>query len=312
MKRIVQILLDHLMVNIKERKMALKYQILVNEFDEPFIKGWERFTGRLIHIFDVSKADPGIPLIVPANPLGSIGEWMKAKYPFIAVNRPYLGSWVSKRRVAVRVSINSFAPTKLKSIPYSRWNTTRLEKQPWKVKEIKNVLIAPSRKSQGIFTGVDITEWSKKLKIFFESQGVNVKIRYKVGKKGVQHYGNPSVGFKGVFGFDGDFEWADLVVSHSSAITSEAFWYGKKVISLGPCPTWIACESTLANWRDPLEPVNRDVWHEHVAWCQYNVDEWYDGSAQEKALFYQGHPYEVPHDELFNNSQGSIFHAGNP
>ena len=150
--------------------MALKYQILAGEFDEPFIKGWQKFTGRLILVERVQDADPGIPLIIPANPLGFIGSWMQAKNPYIAINRPYLGSWVSKNRVAARVSINSFAPTKLKPIPYSRWNTVRLEKQPWKVKEVKNVLIAPSKKSQGIFTGFDITQWSEKLKTFFESQ----------------------------------------------------------------------------------------------------------------------------------------------
>jgi hypothetical protein len=287
--------------------MALKYQILVNEFDEPFIKGWQKFTGRLIHIHHISEADPGIPLIVPANPLGLIGEWMRAKNPYIAINRPYIGSWLETKRFSARVSINSFAPTRLHKIPYSRWHTTRLMKQPWKVKEVKNVLIAPSRKSQQMFTNIVLETWAEKIKEILESQGANCKIRYKVGKKGIQHYGNPDVGFKGIFGNDGDFEWADLVISYSSAITAEAFWYGKKVISLGPCPTWVACERTLANWRDPNEPVNRDVWHEHVAWCQFNLDEWYDGSAQEKALFYQGHPYEVTHDELFNNSQGSIF-----
>ncbi len=295
------------MVNTQERKMALKYQILVNEFDEPFIQGWHRFTNRLIHIHHISEADPGIPLIVPANPLGFIGDWMRAKRPYIAINRPYIGSWLETKRLSARVSINSFAPTRLREIPHSRWNTTRLEKQPWKVKEVKNVLIAPSRKSQQMFTNIVLETWAEKIKEILESQGANCKIRYKVGKKGVQHYGNPDVGFKGIFGDDGDFEWADLVISYSSAITAEAFWYGKKVISLGPCPTWVACERTLDNWKDPSEPVNRDIWHEHVAWCQFNLNEWYDGSAQEKALFYQGHPYEVTHDELFNNSQGGIF-----
>lgn len=279
--------------------MALKYQILTREFDKPFIKGWQRFSSRVILIEDIALADPGIPLILPANPLGLVGQWMRDKKPYIAINRPYIGSWVEKKRFSSRVSINSFAPTRLGKFQHSRWNTTRLQQQPWKVKEVNNVLIAPSNKSQAIFTNEDINAWSMRLKTFFESQGANVKIRPKVGKKGVQHYGQIESGFKGVFGNDGDFEWADLVVSYSSAITAEAFWYGKKVISLGPCPTWVACDNTLDNWRDPREPSNRNIWHEHVAWCQFNLSEWYDGSAQEKALYYQGHPYEVPHLDLF-------------
>lgn len=289
------------MVNIKERKMALKYQILVHEFDESFIKGWQRFTKRLIFIEDITSADSGIPLIVPANPLGLIGRWMRDKKPYIAINRPYIGSWLETKRFSARVSINSFAPTRLGNFQGSRWNTTRLQKQPWKVKEVKNILIAPSNKSQAIFTSEDPAIWSERMKEFFESQGANVKVRPKVGKKGVQHYGHAASGFRGVFGEDGDFEWADLVVSYSSAITAEAFWYGKKVISLGPCPTWVACDNTLDNWQDPKEPVNRDLWHDHIAWCQFNHSEWYDGSAQEKALHYQGHPYEVPHIDLFKS-----------
>ncbi len=288
------------MVNIKERKMALKYQILVRDFDELFIKGWQRFAKKLIHIHDISEADPEIPLVLPANPLGFVGEWMRAKRPYIAINRPYIGSWLQTKRFSARVSINSFAPTRLGKIPYSRWPSTRLTRQSWKVKKIKNILIAPSKKSQIIFTNEEVEPWAERLKSFFESRGADVRIRFKVGKKGVQHYGLPESGFRGVFGIDGDFEWADLVVSHSSAITAEAFWYGKKVISFGPCPTWVACDNVLDNWQDPTEPINRDLWHEHVAWCQFNLDEWHNGTAQEMALHYQGHPYEVPHqDSLF-------------
>ena len=277
--------------------MTKQFQILSREFDEQFINGWKKFTHQLIVVDDIALANPEIPLVVPANPLGLIGEWMAAKRPYIAINRPYIGSWLETKRFAARVAVNSFACTRFGNASYQRWNTTRLDIQPWKVKEIKNVLIAPSKKSQGIFTTVDPVVWSNQLKEFFESQGANVKVRLKIGKKGIQHYGNGL--FKGVFGDDGDFEWADLVVSYSSAITAEAFWYGKKVISLGPCPTWVACEHTLDNWNDPTEPVNRHAWHEHVAWVQFNHNEWFDGSAQEMTLYYQGHPCEVPHDDLF-------------
>lgn len=284
-----------LLVNIVMNKVAQIVQGVFSNDDADFVKGWKRYLNKLIIVEHELLADPEIPMIIPANPIGWVGQWMANKRPFFAVNRPYLGSWLAKKRFASRVSVNSFACTKLGNIPFTRWPTMQLDIEPWKVKEVKNVLIAPSKKSQAIFTGEDVNLWADRLKDFFESQGANVKIRPKVGKKGIQHWGYKPGGFVGLFGEDGDFEWADLVVSYSSAITAEAFWYGKKAISLGVCPTWVACDNHLGNWKDPIEPINRGIWHEHMAWIQFHTEEWKSGVAQDLTVAYQGWPTEVPH-----------------
>lgn len=281
-----------MVINNFMKKIA---QIVPSEFDKNFINGWKKYLDKLIIIESLNQADPEIPFIIPANPIGFTRRWMDKKLPYFAINRPYIGSWLSSKRFSYRVAVNSFACVKLGNMPHSRWSTTRLEKQPWKVNTVKNILIAPSRKSQGAFTGEDPLVWSEKIKDFFVQKGCDVKIRPKVGKKGVQHWGNAEKNVVGLFEKDGDFDWADLVVSYSSAITAEAFWYGKKSISLGVCPTWVACDNNLDNWNDPKEPVNRDIWHEHMSWIQYNYEEWYNGSAQEMTVHYQGWPTEVPH-----------------
>jgi hypothetical protein len=273
-------------------------QICPNEFndvDPNFVTGWKKYLDKLIIVDDLNKADPEIPFVLPANPIGFTRRWMDKKLPYFSINRPYIGSWLEGRRFAFRVAVNSFACTQLGDALHSRWHTTRLSKHPWKVNSIKNVLIAPSKKSQKAFSGEDPEIWSENLKNFFVEQGCNVKIRPKAGKKGVQHYGDPNRGVVGLFQRNGDFDWADLVISYSSAITCEAFWYGKKAISLGVCPTWVACENNLDNWSDPTEPKNRDEWHEHMSWIQFNYDEWNNGSAQEMTVHYQGWPTEVPH-----------------
>jgi hypothetical protein len=270
-------------------------QMAASGYDENFMKGWKKYLDKLIILENLNDASPEIPFILPANPIGFTRRWMANKLPYIAFNRPYIGSWLSSKRFAARISVNSFACTKLGNISHSRWNTTKLEKQPWKVNTVKNILIAPSNKSQKVFTGEDPELWSENLKNFFSAHGCNVKIRPKIGKKGIQHLGDANRGVVGLFQRNGDFDWADLVISYSSAITCEAFWYGKKAISLGVCPTWVACENNLDNWSDPTEPVNRDIWHEHMSWIQFNYDEWYDGSAQEMTIHYQGWPTEVPH-----------------
>ena len=279
-------------------------QIVPGYWDQEFINGWKKYLDELIIVENLNNANPEIPFILPANPIGFTRRWMDKKLPYFSINRPYIGSWLSKKRFAYRVAVNSFACTTLGNVSHSRWNTTKLEKHPWKVKEVKNILIAPSRKSQKAFTGEDPLVWSENLKKFFLNQGCEVKIRPKTGKKGVQHNGDNKRGVVGLFERGGDFDWADLVISYSSAITAEAFWYGKKAISLGVCPTWVACYNHLDKWNDPREPKKRGLWHEHMAWIQYNYEEWYNGSAQEMTVAYQGWPTEVPHTN--NDLKGSV------
>ena len=268
-------------------------QINAGFLEEPILNGWRHYLDKLIVLDTIEQADPEIPLILPANPIGDTRRWMQAGNPYFALNRPYVGSWLGGKRSAARVSVNSFACTTIGDMPFSRWSSTLLDKQPWKVSEVNHVLIATTNKSQGAFTNVSQVDWAENVKS--QLDGADVKIRYKAGKKTAQHHGDLSRGVTGLFGVNGEFEWADLVISYSSAISCEAFWYGKKVISLGVCPTWVACENQLTNWSNPSEPANRDQWHEHLAWVQFNIPEWESGTAQEMTVHYQGWPTEVPH-----------------
>jgi hypothetical protein len=177
-------------------------------------------------------------------------------------------------------------------MPHSRWATLKLPKHDWKVTQVQNVLIAPPSKSVYYWTGETAEQWAKKLQDWFVNQGANVRVRLKndAGKgKGGR--------YKTLWE---DLDWADLVVSYSSAITTEAFWYGKKVISLGVCPTWTAAAGDLEDWANPAEPLGRDIWHEHIAWTQFDESEWASGEAQELTVAYQGWPLDIsPPDNPF-------------
>jgi hypothetical protein len=268
-------------------------QVVSGALGETELKGWRRYLDKLIIVDTLKNANPEIPAIISANPIGSSAYWMKNNFPFFAINRQYLGSWLPGGRSSFRVSVNSFACTKLGNMSHPRWSTIGLEQRPWAVKEVKNVLIAPSKKSQTAFTNQDPLDWANNIKIKLESEGGNVRIRPKVGKKKTQLYGDPSKGFRGLFGKNGDLEWADLVIGYSTATTVEAFWYGKKAISLGVCPTWVACENNLDDWKNPTEPKNRNIWHEHISWVQFKYSEWESGEAQDMTVQYQGWPSEV-------------------
>jgi hypothetical protein len=141
------------------------------------------------------------------------------------------------------------------------------------------------------------TIWTPETDAWSESMldkfpGAEVRIRTKLGKS-KQRWNT----------LWDDLDWADLVVSQSSAITAEAFWYGKKVISLYPCPTWAAGTSTLDTWQDPAEPEHRSAWHEHLAWSQFTNQEWSSGYAVKSIARYIGpvNQYQSGYSYNFKN-----------
>lgn len=269
---------------------------LINDgqHNEGTISGWKRWADKFTLVDSWADADPEVPMVFGANLVSrEHREWLKLKRPCFVMNRQMLGQWATKHREYARIAVNSYGNTKLGPMPHDRWTNMNLEIQPWKVNKVINVLIAPPRKSIIYWQGMNGVDWAEPIKKRLELEGANVRIRPKTGKKGAQHFGDLDRGVTGLFGTDGEFEWADLVVSYSSAITAEAFWYGKKVISLGVCPTWVACDNTLDNWQDPTEPANRSLWAHHVSWLQFKYPEWETGDAQEMTVHYQGWPTEV-------------------
>jgi hypothetical protein len=150
-----------------------------------------------------------------------------------------------------------------------------LVRHPWKVKEVKNILLAPSKMTATVWGSNQNNHWVDQLMNKFP--GANVKIRFKARKSGARW----------ATLWD-ELDWADLVISQSSAITCEAFWYGKKVISLEPCSTWAAERTLIDDWQNPKEPELREAWHEHLAWSQFSNEEWQTGEALSLIEKYMG------------------------
>lgn len=198
----------------------------------------------------------------------NVRYWLNNDYSAIYSARGYLGNhrFKSRQAWAQRLSLNGWANIEMRSIPYSRWATLNLTRHPWKVKEVKRVLLAPSKMTSTYWSRLNAEQWVNSMMDKFP--GAEIKIRPKGETPGMRW----STLWE-------DLDWADLVVSLSSAITVEAFWYGKKVISLYPCNTWAAEKTTLDDWQNPREPELRDQWHEHLAWSQFNYEECYTGEA---------------------------------
>lgn len=195
-----------------------------------------------------------------------------------------MGGWAGQYALDTRrFSVNGYACVDWGKRSYDRFPLLNIPRHPWKVRKIRRVLIAPPGKLLWFWHGIDAEDWAREQANFFSGKKVEIRFRYKYrgrkAKKGERYLDLWS-----------DLDWADLVISWGSAITAEAFYYGKKVISLGPCPTWVCCDRNYDNWRDPTEPRHRDEWHEHMAWTQFTRTEMAHGKGAEQILQYQGWP----------------------
>jgi hypothetical protein len=254
----------------------MKYQILSNWYQHQ--TDWNLKAFDLTVVENWKDIDKNLPILCSGDLTHeNISYWLTNNFPALYFARGYVGNHQHKRRNGWmhRIVIRDWANYKLKTIPYSRWGTIDLERHSWKVKKVKNVLIAPSKATTFYWTSCHSTAWAEELSKKFP--GANVKIRYKDGKSWQR--------WNTLFE---DLDWADLVVSQSSAITAEAFWYGKKVISTAPCTTWAAGEQSIDDWKNPKEPELREAWHEHVAWSQFKLDEINSGEALELVQRYHG------------------------
>jgi hypothetical protein len=245
-------------------KLMHKFQMIQQDCaDNPWVKEWPNI--KVVDTWEDVSAD--IPVITGSNLLRhDVRHWLKNSQLAIYIGRGYVGNHIHKTRQWWRYSINSWANTQLMPIPYSRWDLINLPRHLWKVKTIKNILLAPSKMTATVWGSNQNGNWTDQLIDKFPC--ATVKIRLK-GRKPHERWAS----------LWDDLDWADLVITQSSAISCEAFWYGKKVISLEPCPTWAAGRTLLDDWQNPTEPVNRDQWHEHLAWSQFSNEEWASGEA---------------------------------
>ena len=266
------------------------YQILKNWSQQLHLNSWDRLPGGLLHIDDWKNVNKEYPILCSGDLCHeNVRHWLNNNFPALYIARGYIGNHQheSRDRWMHRITVRGWANFDLRPIPYSRWNLLKLNKHPGKVKNIKNVLIAPSKVTTKFWSNQSTNDRAEEISKKFP--GAEIKIRYKTGKARERW----NTLFK-------DFEWADLVVSQSSAITAEAFWYGKKVISTEPCTTWATGHQSFDDWQNPKEPELRHNWHEHVAWSQFTNKEIDSGEEIFLVQQYHGSVLKYKHNYKYN------------
>ena len=122
-------------------------QVLTHEFkDHPWVPGWIDSGHEILFVDDPKDIVKTIPVVCGSDLINDyVRHWLNVQQPAVYIGRGYVGNHTSKKRRLWRMSMNSWANTVLRSIPYCRWDKMQLPRHPWKVKQVRNVLIAPSK-----------------------------------------------------------------------------------------------------------------------------------------------------------------------
>jgi hypothetical protein len=116
--------------------------------------------------------DPAVPLLIYSNMASRmIVKWINDKNPIIAMNRPHLAGWAKQYTMgARRFSVNGYACTRWGTASHERFHLLNIPRQPWKVREIQRVLIAPPGKLLWFWHGIDPQIWAEQQAAFLPTK----------------------------------------------------------------------------------------------------------------------------------------------
>jgi hypothetical protein len=147
----------------EEVYMMQKLQILTSEISE-WYNNYHNKNFEVVYIDDWKTIDRNIPVCCSGDLLNeNVRHWLTTNQPTFYVGRGYLGNHLYKQKKYFRISLNGWANIKLLRTPYSRWDIMALERHKWKVKDVKNVLIAPSKMTSKVWTPDLGSKWAESL-----------------------------------------------------------------------------------------------------------------------------------------------------
>ena len=189
---------------------------------------------------------------------------------FFHIDNGYIGNHNYKTPWYYRISYNSLQNTEVKTPPYSRKHLLEIDSRvwsDWNTEGSYNLLVMPNQSNIFKYLGKDYNTWRRDTVKYYEGLRVPVKIREKEGKRKAR--------FNTILPLMRD---AKLVITHHSMAAVEALCLGKPIQILG--------QSAVEHWQGQSD-FDRTPMLEHIAWSQYNRDEFQDGTAWQCTFKYQ-------------------------
>ena len=190
---------------------------------------------------------------------------------FFHIDNGYLGNMRHKTPFYYRISYNSLQNTKVKDVSSSRINMLKLDdnvwNEDWNTKGDYNLLVMPNNSNIFKYLGQDYNTWRTDTIRHYDSLPERLIIREKEGKRRQR--------FQEVLPLMAN---AKKVITYHSMAVVEALCLGKPIKVLG--------QSAVQHWEDQKN-FDRTPMLEHIAWSQFNRDEFSDGTAWHCTFEYQ-------------------------
>lgn len=210
-----------------------------------------------LRITSIDQFDPNIPAIVLPKGFQNLElfQWVLTYRKYVLIENPYWGNYEQKERNWYRITYNSLQNYKYKSPSHSRKHLLSWPVRDWKTTN-KNIIVALPNSYQIQLLGTTRDEWTNKIKQELKDEQ-NVIWRTKPNIKPKNRYVD----------FVEQLKNSKKVITFVSMAAIEAALYNIPVECDKQCSAHL------------LNTITKEQWLDHLAWSQYHIDEFLDGSA---------------------------------
>ena len=171
-----------------------------------------------------------------------------------------------------RISYNSLQNTIVKKVSHSRINLLEIDDKlwsdDWNLDGDYNLIVLPNQSNIFKYLGEDYDSWKQKTLDYYNSLDVPLVVREKGKKKRRKRYEEILPMMSN----------SKKVITYHSMAAVEALCLGKPIEILG--------QSAVQHWQNKTN-FNRKEMLEHIAWSQFNRDEYTNGIAWDLTFEYQ-------------------------
>ena len=190
---------------------------------------------------------------------------------FFHIDNGYIGNHRHKTPWHYRISYNSLQNTKVKKVSSSRTHLLEIDDKlwsdDWNIEGDYNLIVLPNQSNIFKYLGEDYDTWKRQTLDHYQSLKVPCKIREKQGKRRKRYEEILPM-----------MRNAKKVITYHSMAAVEALCLGKPIEILG--------QSAVQHWQNKTN-FNRKEMLEHIAWSQFNRDEYTNGIAWDLTFEYQ-------------------------
>ena len=190
---------------------------------------------------------------------------------FFHIDNGYIGNHRHKTPWHYRISYNSLQNTKVKKVSSSRINLLEIDDKlwsdDWNLSGDYNLIVLPNQSNIFKYLGEDYDTWKRQTLDHYQSLEVPCKVREKQGKRRKRYEEILPMMSK-----------AKKIITYHSMAAVEALCLGKPIEILG--------QSAVQHWQNKTN-FDRKEMLEHIAWSQFNRDEYTNGTAWDLTFEYQ-------------------------